>query len=264
MIDIPTYDVYAIRYAEQLERPEGSTYLGGDPSTMIRGLDFFTYVITGNGNTFIVDTGFNPDLSGDGGRNFLESPAETLAKIGIKASSVDHVLLTHAHFDHVGNLDDYPNATEMKSITGPDMTFAPFRLAYHSRDTKKLVELLYEERLKFYEDTVSTVAPGIEFHLIGGHSRGQLALRVHTSRGWVLLASDAVHLYDEVEFERPFAIFHDLQKMIDGYRKCFNIAGGYEFLISGHDPKVTDWYPALAPEFEKRILDPINPFGAVA
>ena len=228
---------------------------------MIRGLDFFTYVITGNGNTFIVDTGFNPDLSGDGGRNFLESPAETLAKIGIKASSVDHVLLTHAHFDHVGNLDDYPNATfsihfeEMKSITGPYMTFAPFRLAYHSRDTKKLVELLYEERLKFYEDAVSTVAPGIEFHLIGGHSRGQLALRVHTSRGWVLLASDAVHLYDEVEFERPFAIFHDLQKMIDGYRKCFNIAGGYEFLISGHDPKVTDWYPALAPEFEKRILD---------
>ena len=60
---------------------------------------------------------------------------------------------------------------------------------------------------------------------------------------------------DEVEFERPFAIFHDLQKMIDGYRKCINIAGGYEFLISGHDPKVTDWYPPLAPEFEKRILD---------
>jgi hypothetical protein len=43
--------------------------------------------------------------------------------------------------------------------------------------------------------------------------------------------------------------------MIDGYRKCINIAGGYEFLISGHDPKVTDWYPPLAPEFEKRILD---------
>ena len=165
------------------------------------------------------------------------------------------------HFDHVGNLDDYPNATfsihaeEMKSITGPDMTFAPFRLAYHARDTKKLIELLYDERLKFYEDTVTTVAAGIEFHLIGGHSRGQLALRVHTSRGWILLASDAVHLYDEVEFERPFAIFHDLQKMIDGYRKCINIAGGYEFLISGHDPKVTDWYPPLAPEFEKRILD---------
>ena len=261
MTDIPTYEVYAIRYAEQLERADGATYLGGDPKKMIRGLDFFTYVITGNGQTFVVDTGFNPDLSGEGGRNFLESPAESLSKIGIKASSVEHVLLTHAHFDHVGNLDDYPNATfsihaeEMKSITGPDMTFAPFRLAYHARDTKKLSELLYDERLKFYEDTVTTVAPGIEFHLIGGHSRGQLALRVHTSRGWILLASDAVHLYDEVEFERPFAIFHDLQKMIDGYRKCINIAGGYEFLISGHDPKVTDWYPPGAPEFEKRILD---------
>ena len=87
MTDTPTYEVYAIRYAEQLERADGATYLGGDPTKMIRGLDFFTYVITGNGQTFVVDTGFNPDLSGEGGRNFLESPAESLSKIGIKASS---------------------------------------------------------------------------------------------------------------------------------------------------------------------------------
>ena len=69
MTDTPTYEVYAIRYAEQLERADGATYLGGDPKKMIRGLDFFTYVITGNGQTFVVDTGFNPDLSGEGGRN---------------------------------------------------------------------------------------------------------------------------------------------------------------------------------------------------
>ena len=81
MTDTPTYEVYAIRYAEQLERTDGATYLGGDPTKMIRGLDFFTYVITGNGQTFVVDTGFNPDLSGEGGRNFLESPAESLSKI---------------------------------------------------------------------------------------------------------------------------------------------------------------------------------------
>ena len=55
MTELPIHEVYAIRYATQPERPEGSTFLGGDPSKMIRGLDFFTYVIKGPNGIFVVD-----------------------------------------------------------------------------------------------------------------------------------------------------------------------------------------------------------------
>ena len=144
MTDIPTYEVYAIRYAEQLERADGATYLGGDPTRMIRGLDFFTYAIIGNGQTFVVDTGFNPDLSGEGGRNFLESPAESLSKIGIKASSVEHVLLTHAHFDHIGHSD------QLRKKTGATI--------HLQKDDLFLYNLLPQQAL-FFGETVLSADP---------------------------------------------------------------------------------------------------------
>ena len=261
MTGLPSYDVFAIRYGEQKERPEGSTFMGGDPAKIIPGLDFFTYVITGAGKTWIVDTGFRSDISGEGGRMFLHDPAAVLARLGIDAKTASDVLLTHAHFDHVGNLADYPaasfrmHAEEMASITGPDMTHSAFRHAYHLRDTQALVQLVYEDRLRFDTDAVVEIAPGLESHLIGGHARGQTVLRVHTRRGWILLASDAVHLFEEVTDERPFAIFYDLAKMVEGYRRCLALAGSFDRLVPGHDQLVTARYPAPGAEFEGIVFD---------
>src|SRR3546814_15193263 len=93
-------------------------------------------------------------------------------------------------------------------------------------------------------------APGIRFHLIGGHSRGQMALSVWTERGWVVLASDAIHLYEEGERERPFAIFHAIQVMLEGYRKLNALAPSPKQLVPGQDPLVTSRFPAAAPDPE--------------
>src|SRR3546814_11701689 len=91
-------------------------------------------------------------------------------------------------------------------------------------------------------------APGIRFHRIGGHARGQMALSVWTERGWVVLASDAIHLYEEGEKERPFAIFHDLQVMIEGYRKLNALATSPKHLLAGTDTLGTQRVQAAAPD----------------
>ncbi len=76
-----------------------------------------------------------------------------------------------------------------------------------------------------FHDGDVELAPGIEFLLVGGHARGQAVLRVHTARGWVILASDAVHVFEETDEERPFAIFYDLPGMLEGYRRINRLAG---------------------------------------
>ena len=98
------------------------------------------------------------------------------------------------------------------------------------------------------------IAPGLEFILVGGHARGQAILLVNTKRGPIVLASDAVHVYDETDFERPFAIFYDLPGMLEGYRRINRLAGSRDHVIPGHDARVTKAYPAYAKGTEGRIL----------
>jgi glyoxylase-like metal-dependent hydrolase (beta-lactamase superfamily II) len=98
------------------------------------------------------------------------------------------------------------------------------------------------------------LAAGIEFLLIGGHARGQAILRVHTARGWVILASDAVHLFEEVDEERPFAIFYDLPGMLEGYRHIKRLAEGRDLIVPGHDQRVTHAYPVAGAGLEGQVF----------
>lgn len=260
-MSLPTYEVIAIRYAKQDLRSEGHMFMGGDHAKMIQGLDFFTYVVRGGGKTWIVDTGMTEKQAERMGRkyDFICRPSAALKEIGIDAATATDVILTHAHFDHVGTLEDYPKAMfhiqdeEMIHVTGRDMTHAPFRAAYHPDDIKPLIDLIYGGRMTFHKGDV-TLAPGLEFILVGGHARGQAILRVNTKRGPIVLASDAVHVYDETDFERPFAIFYDLPGMLEGYRRINRLAESRDHVIPGHDARVTKAYPAYTKGTEGRIL----------
>jgi glyoxylase-like metal-dependent hydrolase (beta-lactamase superfamily II) len=261
VITLPEYEIYAIRYAKQERRPEGHTFLGGDPGKLIRGLDFFTYALKGNGRTWVIDTGMTPQQAERMGRRyeFVCNPSDVLAKLGIDVASEPDVILTHAHFDHVGTIGDYKKARfhiqdeEMIHVSGRDMTHAPFRAAYHAEDVKVLIDLLFADRMVFHRGDVE-LAAGLEFLLVGGHARGQAILRVHTARGWVILASDAVHLFEEVDEERPFAIFYDLPGMLEGYRRIKRVAGQRDLIVPGHDQRVTQAYPVAAPGLEGQVL----------
>ena len=43
-------------------------------------------------------------------RTFLRCPVQSLALLGIEATTVSDVILTHLHYDHVGNFDRFPAA----------------------------------------------------------------------------------------------------------------------------------------------------------
>ncbi len=244
------WQVYAFRYAF---RPIGSgaeVFVGGDPKLDVGGMDYFFWALRSGDRVIVVDTGASAAKMPAKGRTPLIDPVAALAGVGIDAAQVEQVFLTHAHWDHVGNLNLFPNAhfwmqrREMASITGPDMTYPRIRGSYQMDEAQRLVELVYEDRLTFL-DGDGTFAPGVDYILTAGHSAGQTALFVETTNGRLLLASDAVHYYVEFRDELPFAAFNDMKAMLASLRRVKALVGGdMDRMIPGHDPLVSTRYPA--------------------
>lgn len=244
-----TWQVYAFRYAAMPERYEAELFVGGRPDANW-GMDYFFWALKSDDRVIVVDTGANAEKMPPKGRTPLISVTEALAGIGVDAAAVTEVFLTHAHWDHVGNLDAFPNArfwmqrAEMASITGPDMTYAKIRGSYQADEAQRLVELVYEDRLTFL-DGDGAFADGVDYVLTPGHAAGQTALLVETAAGRLLLASDAVHYYKEIQDELCFLAFNDAKAMLASLRRCRALVGGdWDRMIPGHDPIVSTRYPA--------------------
>ena len=87
-------------------------------------------------------------------------------------------------------------------------------------------------------------------HHIGGHTAGLQAVRVHTRRGWVVLASDASHYYEHFERGTCFPTTFHLGEVREGYEKLKRLAASPAHIVPGHDPLVFKRYPAVSRELE--------------
>jgi len=168
---------------------------------------------------------------------------------------VEDVIITHMHYDHVGNFELFPRARfhlqdrEMAFATGRHMAKSFFSHAFSVDDVVGMVRQVYGGRVKFH-DGDAELAPGLSVHHIGGHTDGLMSVRVWTERGWVVLASDASHLYANMEALNPFPIVYNVGDMLDGFRRLNELADSPDHVVPGHDPLVMERYPASAPELE--------------
>jgi glyoxylase-like metal-dependent hydrolase (beta-lactamase superfamily II) len=245
-VSAPVYEVYAVKYAHH-ERRAAENFIGGDPHDGPMPLDYFVWLIRGEGREIVVDTGFSAAMAAKRGRQHLRCPTAGLKLLGVDSSRVKDVVITHLHYDHVGNFELFPSATlhlqelEMRYATGPYMCHGCFRGAFEVEDVVGMVRKVYENRVRFHSGDAE-LFPGVSVHLIGGHTMGLQAVRVATRRGWLVLASDASHFYANMEQVRPFPIVWSVADMVEGYRKLRSLADSPGHVIPGHDPLVLERY----------------------
>lgn len=246
------YEVHAIRYAT-VERRSHENFIGGDLHDTPSRLDYFVWVVRNRERTVLVDTGFTPAMAAKRRREYLRTPRQGLEALGVAVEDIRDVVVTHMHYDHAGTFDIVPGARlhlqerEMAYATGRHMAHATFSGAYEVDDVVGLVRQVYAGNVCFL-DGDEQIAPGLSLHRVGGHTAGLQVVRVYTRVGWIVLASDATHLYANMQQVRPFPIVYRVDEMVDGYERCRRLADDPAFVVPGHDPLVLGRYAPSSPQ----------------
>ncbi len=240
------YEVYALRYASR----------GGDKATEFFRfdsydepnedvqIDYFFWLIRSPERIILVDCGFDEDAGIAKGRRMDTHPLRLLDSLDIAAADVDEVIVSHMHFDHVGNMLLFPNAhftmgrAEYDFWTGPRAERALFEWTLPRPALRAVEQLRGDGRLALVEGA-HEVATGVTVTPMGGHTPGLLVTRVSTASGEVVLASDAVHSYEELDLDRPYNLFTDLEQVYATYDALRALdARDDAWVVPGHDPLV--------------------------
>ena len=205
-----TYDVFVIEYARSKDQPVASLLLGVyDRGTV----DLpFSFVLAKNAHrTVLIDTGFMREGNGEvmaetfGIAEWI-SPLAQLERLGVRAEDVTDIVLTHAHYDHMGSIEQFPNAhlyiQKSELLRWIEAMALPARFGFltaalDSEDIHSALEAADEHRLTLLDGDREDVLPGIDVVLgADSHTFGSQYVVVDTAgRGRVVVAGDCAYSY---------------------------------------------------------------------
>ena len=127
------YELFALRYAS---RPamRHEHFIGGDPHDGPMPMDYFVWVAKNADRAVVIDIGFTEASGGKRGRTMDRCPIDSLPMLGVDPAAVEDVILTHMHYDHVGNFHKFPKARF--HLQEPEMHYAVGRYMRHRQLAK--------------------------------------------------------------------------------------------------------------------------------
>ena len=160
------------------------------------------WLLQSEGESILVDTGpSSPELA-EGWHTRIrqtaeQTPAAALRAVGVDADRLTTVILTHLHWDHCYNLEQFPAARfliqgeELRAAVDPIPTQRyPYEIGIPGRRPPWMSVF---DRLEVVHGDVE-VASGVRVMLLPGHTPGLQGVLVNTRAGRYLIASDAVPL----------------------------------------------------------------------
>jgi glyoxylase-like metal-dependent hydrolase (beta-lactamase superfamily II) len=240
------YKIFILKYARR--EAYSSELILGDTQHLRTELAYYLWVVTNGEHTVGLDMGFTEATSQRRKRQWLRDPRALMDDIHIDPKTLQHVVISHMHWDHVGNYEMFPRARfylqerEMAFWTGRQVRQKTFNRSIEVEDVAALIRCNYDGRMALADGT-REIVPGVKVHGIGGgHTAGIQILEVETASGPAVLAADAAHLYRNLKENVPFTTLHDIPHYVDGFDLMRGLAKDEDHILPGHDAEVMRRY----------------------
>jgi glyoxylase-like metal-dependent hydrolase (beta-lactamase superfamily II) len=248
----PEYSIQAIRYADSPGDSVSELVMGAPKEEKLDTIYAF-WLIRGGGRNILFDSGFHRE------RWFKEwtitnylRPDEAVKLAGVKPEEVTDVVISHAHWDHMGGIDLFPKATvwiqkeEFRYYTGDAWQPGGNQGGIDPEDAGELVRVNTEGRLRLVDGDNVEIFPGIRAYTGGRHTYASQYLRVEGNPPFVL-ASDNCYLYRNLAEHKASDTFSkaDYPANIKNQERMIQLAGSPDRVIPGHDALQFQRFPTV-------------------
>ena len=200
------WDIFVMEYARSKDQPWVDLISGMYDDGRV---DLpFSFVLARRGDrNVLVDTGFMQDEHSSGfARKFgiptWISPVRLLGELGIAAEAITDIFVTHAHFDHMGSIAEFPNAhihiQKSELLSWYEAIALPKRYSHLTAiidpdNLRTALEASIEHRVTLIDGDKDNVLPGIHVRLGSGHTVGQQFVLLDTAVGRRVISGDCVY-----------------------------------------------------------------------
>jgi glyoxylase-like metal-dependent hydrolase (beta-lactamase superfamily II) len=238
----PEYSIEAIRYATLPQFPVAGLVMGA-PKDEKLDIAMVVWLIRGGGRTILFDSGFHREkwFKAFPMKDYLR-PDEALGGAGVKPEEVTDIIISHAHWDHMGGIDLFPRATvwiqkeEFAYYTGAAWQAGGQHGGIDPEDVAALVRLNTEGRVRLVDGDNVEMLPGIRGYTGARHTYASQYIRVEGNAAFVL-ASDNCYLYRNLETHAASATFSESDRAANlrAQERMIELAGARERVVPGHD-----------------------------
>jgi len=243
------WSVSAVRYATIKGFPVAALVSDADTTRRLD-IAMMVWVLRGSGRTVLVDAGFHREkfVTQWKPADFV-TPAEAVAEAGVKPESVTDIIISHVHWDHADGIDLFPNArvwiqkAEYEHYVGPngEPLDAP---AVTPEVAGVLAAMMRAGKVSLVDGDDREIIPGIRVYTGGKHTWESQYAGVKTKSGTVVIASDNMYLYENLEKRAPIAQTLDVVSNLKAQDRMRTIASKPGLIIPGHDALVFTKFPS--------------------
>ena len=249
----PDPEVYAVRYGTIADFPLRGL-LPDAPEGQTLDIALAVWVVRTADRVVLFDTGF---FRADWFERFevrdFVRPDRAVARLGLDPDDVTDVVVSHAHWDHMGGLELFPSATvwiqrdEYVYYTADAWQEGANRGGIDRADIAHLVARNLAGTVRLVDGDGVEILPGLTVHTGARHTYASQYLRIDGPEPLVL-ASDNAYLYRNVDEDRAGATFSsdDRAANLAALARMVELAGAPERVVPGHDATVFERYPQVA------------------